>query len=208
MSAFFKKKLFFKWFVNQQLRPQWRQRDYCSLLFPPGGQGCYHQGLKWACQSPDLERSPHRKGPLRHWAGGGGLDTHPLNKGQCFAKPPSSPQFFWSQSFPNHCLLTGTGAGCKSQPSARPLSPFVRLLHEDGPHDGMNQLSSPIFSLPTTRAAAWPNHCPPWPPHSKSQCLPREVMQPSSAVSVNTWISLNEACLLLSSLIEVSFPFF
>lgn len=127
-----------------------------------GDKDIYHQGLKWACQSPEVERSPHRKGPLRHRAGGGGLDIHPLNKGQCITKPPSSPQFFWSQSFPNHCLLTGTGAGWKSQPSARPLRPLreapswrraswrhepTQFTHLLPPHHQDCSLTKPVSTL-------------------------------------------------------------
>lgn len=196
------------WFVNQHLRPQWKKWHYCSLLPPPGGQGHLSSGAEGGLPVTRDRKIPSQESPLRHGAGGGGLDTHPLNKGKYIAKPPSSPQFFRSQSFPNHCLLTGTGAGWSPNPQQGLWGPLVRLLHEDGPHDGMNQPSSPIFSLPISRTAAWPNYCPPWPPHSKSQGPPREVIQPSSAVSVNTWISQNEACSLSSSPIEVSFPFF
>ena len=111
------------WFVNQHLRPQWKQWHYCSLLPPPGGQGHLSSGAEGGLPVTRVRKIPSQESPLRHRAGGGGLDTHPLNKGKYIAKPPSSPQFFRSQSFPNHCLLTGTGAGWKSQPSARPLRP-------------------------------------------------------------------------------------
>lgn len=90
MSAFFQKNCL----VSDFWISSWGHGEAVITASCCPGQGdkdIYHQRLKWACQSPEVERSPHRKGPLRHRAGGGGLDIHPLNKGQCICKASIFP---------------------------------------------------------------------------------------------------------------------
>lgn len=132
------------------------------------------RGWKWACQSPEVERSPHRKGPLRHRAGGGGLDIHPLNKASASQSLHLPPQFFWSQSFPNHCSSLAQGLAGSPNPQQGLWGPpswgsFMRA-------GLMTAWTNPVHpSSPSPPPGLQPDQTSVHPdlPTPKSQCPPR-----------------------------------
>lgn len=190
--------------LNQQLRPRWRQWDYCFLL-PARGQGHLSSGVKWAC-SAESERSPHRKGPPQAPSCWWRRSRHPppLNKASA-SQSLHLPQFFWSQSFPNHCLLFALGLAGSPNPQQGLWGPFVSSFMKPGlmtawtnpvhpsspPHHQDCSLTKPVSTLTSPTLSTVP---------AQRQCNHHLRI-------MNTWISLNEARPLSSLPIEVSFPF-